>query len=570
MAHSTCSSSLVAGCAAAAVLLLTSVTTPAKEKAAPAAAASTEPNPAASSPRIRVITQEQYANTIAYVFGQDIKVATRFPPIPRTKGLLAIGAANAVLTPGHIEQFIRTGQQVADQIVDAAHREYLVPCRPARATAADHACAEKFLQSVGRLLYRRPLTAPELASLVNATDDAANRLGDFYQALAFTLGGMLSSADFLYIAESAEPDPSVPGQYRLEAYSLASRMSLLLWNSFPDDLLLQAAERGDLHSSAGLQREVNRLLASTRLQQGMRAFFGDMLAFDNFANLAKDPVIYPAYRPQVAGDAAEQLMRTLSDHLLTRRGDYRELFTTRRTFINGSLGAIYQVPVDQTKAWTPYEFPADGPRAGLLTQVGFLSLYSHAGRSSPTKRGRALREIFLCQNVPDPPPNVDFSIVEDPNAHFTTARERLSAHNTDPTCAGCHRLTDPMGLTLERFDGAGQFRTAENKAPIDTSGELDGKRFDDAVGLGRALHDNPATVSCLVTRLYSYALGRETNKADQPVVGYFTNRFASAGYRVPDLMQTIALSTAFRAAAAPEATPAKVAAATNRSQALGE
>jgi hypothetical protein len=287
--------------------------------------------------------------------------------------------------------------------------------------------------------------------------------------------------------------------------------------------------------------------------------------------LAKDPVIYPAYRPQVAGDSAEQLMRTLTDHLLTRRGDYRDLFTTRRTFINGSLGAIYRVPVDQTQAWTPYEFPQDGPRAGLLTQVGFLSLYSHAGRSSPTKRGRALREVFLCQNVPDPPPNVDFSIVEDPNAHFTTARERLHAHNTDPTCAGCHRLTDPMGLTLEKFDGAGQWRTAENKAAIDTSGELDGQRFDDAVGLGRAMHDNPGTVSCLVNRMYSYSLGREIGKADRPVVDYLATRFAAQGHRVPDLMQTIALSKSFRAAVVPETEPAKVAvAADTRSTEFGE
>ena len=144
--------------------------------------------------------------------------------------------------------------------------------------------------------------------------------------------------------------------------------------------------------------------------------------------------------------------------------------------------------------WQPYEFPPNDPRAGILSQVSFVALHSPPGRSSPTLRGKALREIMLCQRVPAPPGNVEFKIVQDTNnPEYKTARARLDVHRTNPVCAGCHKLIDPMGLALENFDGDGAYRTSENGAKIDASGALDGVTFTDAVGLGKAMHDNPAT-----------------------------------------------------------------------------
>ncbi|MDB5423798.1 MAG: hypothetical protein JWQ29_1214 [Phenylobacterium sp.] len=548
---------VAAGVAAAVLLVGCAVT--AADRALPAtnvaATVGEEPALKIAPPRVRLITQSQYANTVAYVFGDDIKVPTRFPAVIRIKGLLALGSSTAVLTPSGVEQFSRNAQLVAEQVVAPARRSYLIPCTPKSEKAADDACAGVFFSKVGRLLYRRPLAPAELKVLVSAAGDASNRLSSFYEGVRYTLTGMLTAPDFLFVVEQAKDAPGEPSGYVLAPQTLATRLSLLLWNAYPDDELIKATDSGALGTPAGLQRQVDRMLASPRLEQGVRAFFVDMLAFDSFDNLAKDPLIYPAYRPQVPGEAAEQALRTIVDHVITRNGDYRDLFTTRRTFLTGSLGALYQIPVDQSKDWTPYEFPEGSPRAGLLTQVGFLSLYAHAGRSSPTKRGRGLRESFLCQTVPDPPPNVDFSIVEDPKAVFHTARERLSAHSTDPTCAGCHKLTDPMGLALENFDGAGQFRGDEKGFKIDASGELDGVAFTDAAGLGRAMRDNPATASCLVSRLYSYGVAREVARDDRPLVRYLGERFANDGYRMPALMRTIALSHAFRAASPPDATP---------------
>jgi hypothetical protein len=274
----------------------------------------------------------------------------------------------------------------------------------------------------------------------------------------------------------------------------------------------------------------------------MRAFFDDMLGFGNFDTLAKDAKVYPNFTGVIAADAREQTLRTITDELITKRKDYRDLFTTRDTWVSPALAAFYRLPT--VGDWKPYTFPDDSERAGLLTQISFLAEHSHPGRSSPTLRGKALREVLLCQHVPNPPPNVDFSAVENPNSSYRTQRERIGVHLHNPVCAGCHRLTDPIGLALENFDGAGEYRETEKGATIDASGSLDGKKFDNAIGLGVALHDHPALTSCLIQRVYSYSSGGAT-QADASVLEYFKQRFAETGYRLPELLRTIALSRAF-------------------------
>jgi hypothetical protein len=141
---------------------------------------------------------------------------------------------------------------------------------------------------------------------------------------------------------------------------------------------------------------------------------------------------------------------------------------------------------------------------------------------------------------------VNFSAVQDTsNAKMPTARDRLKIHRTEPSCAGCHTIMDPLGLTLENFDGLGTYRTVENDARIDPSGSVDGTDFQTPRGLGQALHDHPETPRCLVERMYRYAVGRDTEMEERPYMDYLTKSFAGSGFRVPDLMRTIALSENF-------------------------
>jgi len=253
-----------------------------------------------------------------------------------------------------------------------------------------------------------------------AAHAGATSLNDFYAVLAAALEGMLISPELLFVIERAEPDPNNPGQLRLDAYSLASRLSFFLWNASPDDELLEAAESGELQTKDGLARAIDRMLASPRLVTGMRAFFDDMFGFDDFDTLSKDPLIYPAFTTVTAAAAREQTLRTVIDHLIVNDEDYRDLYTKRSTFMSPDLARLYGMPAPS--GWTPYTFPPDSLRAGLLTQISFLALHAHPGRSSPTLRGKALREVLLCQHVPPPPPGIDFSALMNPDSLSHAAR----------------------------------------------------------------------------------------------------------------------------------------------------
>ena len=505
-----------------------------------------EPEVSGASPSMRLLSQSQYKNSIAAIFGPQISSNVRFSPVQRIGGLEAIGARSIIVTIGALEPLENSARMISAQIVSEANRDLLIPCQPSAAIKRDDNCAKIFLSRAGRLLFRRHLSDVELKNVVNVAGASAEQAGDFYDGLSQALAYLLISPKFLYIQENFEADPEQLNYWHLDGYSKASRLSFFLWDAAPDSRLLDAAKRGALSTQEGLDREVKRLLASPRLEQGVRAFFEDMLIVEAFDLLTKDPIIYPAFTSQAVTDAREQMLMTISDHLIARERGYRDLFVTRNTFMSRALAVVYRVPAHVGPVdWVPFEFSENDHRGGLLTLVGFLARYSHPGRTSPTNRGRGLRETLLCQHVPDPPPNVNFELFENSTAERKTARQRLEAHSSNPICAGCHRLTDPLGLVLEKFDGAGQYRETENGAPIDTSGSVNRVPVSDAIELGETLHDDPALTSCLVSRVYSYGTGRELSNDDGQLLDYFDREFENSDYRFVDLLESTVTSDAF-------------------------
>jgi hypothetical protein len=178
-----------------------------------------------------------------------------------------------------------------------------------------------------------------------------------------------------------------------------------------------------------------------------------------------------------------------------------------------------------------------------------LSMFSHPGRSSPTKRGVALQEIFLCSPTPEPPNDVDFSAVNNPDSKMKTLRELLMVHASNKACAACHQHVDPIGLTLEAFDTIGGYRTTENGVPIDASATIQGKSFSGAQGLGQFMHDNPRYPACVARRLYSYSRGLERSTVDDFPEAY--KAFQDSGFRLRALLRSMALSDSFYAAGPP-------------------
>lgn len=505
---------------------------------------------------LRRLSEEEYKRSIAQVFGADIRVPGRFEPSVREQGLLAIGSSQVVVTPSGFEQDLIRARQISADVLSEARRKSVLQCQPASDNAFDESCAREFLSRYGRLLLRRPLSNHELASELNVSRHASEASGSFYKGLESGLSALLVSPAFIFRMEATEPDPANPGALRLDEYSFASRISFLLWDAPPDQQLLDAAANGDLNTENGLARQVDRMMAAPEFEQGARAFFSDMFGYDQFDGLAKDPALYPIFNPQLRDDAQEQSLRTIVDFLISHKQGYPDLFTTKQTFLSRSLGALYAVRVDNRAfgGWMPYTFGPNDPYAGLLTLPAFLMLDpSHEGRTSPTIRGKNLRQLLLCQNVPPPPGNVDFKIVQDTsNPNYKTARQRLVAHRDNPVCAGCHSITDPIGLGMENYTAVGQFRTTENGAPIDSSGSFDGKPFKDLLELEKELAQSPALPNCLVQRTYEYGIGRQIAAGEREWVKDLDARFAHQQYQFPALVRDIAISTAFRSVSAAE------------------
>lgn len=504
-------------------------------------------------PTVRRLNEEQYKRSITQIFGADITVPGRFEPPVREDGMLAIGDSKVVVTPTGLEQYATRAKEISAEVLNDAHRGKLLQCAPATPDSFDETCANQFLGKYGRLLFRRPLTGRELAAAIDLSRKATVATGSFNRGIGAGLASLLVSPSFIFRIETAETDLSHPGGQRLDSWSVASRISFLLWNAPPDEELLNAAASGALRTPAGLARQVDRLMASPNFTDGTRAFFSDMLAFDQFSGLSKDNAIFPIFNPQLRNDAQEQSLRTIVDHLLVQNADYRDLFTTKKTFLTRSLGALYGVRVDYRGfgGWMPYTFPANDPHSGVLTLPGFLMLdASHEGRSSPTIRGKSIRENLLCQPVPAPPANVNFNIVQNTNDPvLKTARMRLIAHQENPVCAGCHKITDPIGLSLETFDPVGKFRTHENGVLIDASGKFDGKTYTNATELMKLLRDSPSTTSCVVQRAFEYGVGRKPTLGEEPWLEQLGLRFAENKYRYRIMIRNLATSAAFQAVA---------------------
>lgn len=497
-----------------------------------------------AAPQLRRLNQAQYRQAIADWFGGEVVVPAGLEPDVASDGLFSIGAGVASVSRRGVEQYFQAARAIAKQVTeDADALAAFLPCEP---TGADDAsCHRQTAQLWGPRLWRRPLTSEEVETLVSIATKASDVLETFAGGSEYLLAAMLTSPGFLYAPELGEADPSGSADdRRLTDWELATRLSLFLWNTVPDDTLLAAAAAGELTTAAGLAAQVDRLLASDRSRAGVRNFFSDWLGLHELDRMQKDPNVFTHYSTELGGMAREETLRVVEHHIFDLGADYRALFTTRKTFVNRRLAAIYDIPAPADEGFAATEFPADGTRAGIVGHVSFLALHAHPTASSATKRGLTVRETLLCGHVPSPPSGFNTAIPE-PSADALTVRDRLVVHMEDPTCGGCHSLMDPIGFGLERFDGLGRFRTMENGGVIDPSGELDSLTFQDARSLAEAIANHPNLPGCFVESLFGYATGHAAQEGEDPLIDRLTTGFVEGGHDVRSLLRAIALSEGF-------------------------
>ncbi len=495
------------------------------------------------------LTQRQYRNAVEDLFGGPLP-EVEIEPDTNPYLFTSIGATSTSLSELGTQQY----EEAADTLTgvvwdDLARRDALIGCAPA---AADDACAQGFLSNFGRRAFRRPLAADELArwtavAVELSSGGSSPEAADAYRGLRLAVAGMLQSPYFLYRVELGEEDPADPSRLRYTGYELASRLSFLLWESIPDEELLSAAEDGALLDADGLEQQARRMMADPRTRLSVQAFFGQYFDLARLDGVSRDPELYPDFSPTMAKSMRTEVELLIEDLVYRQDADIRKLFSTRKTFVNTELAALYGITAPDGASeisFAPASLPADGPRAGMLTLGAFLAMNAHETETSPTLRGKYLRERVLCMEVPAPPDDTDTN-VPDPS-EGGTLRERLEQHRVDPACAGCHAFIDPPGFLFENFDSAGVVRATDNGHPVDTSGALDGVALANASELADVLAENKFVGPCVVKQLFRHTNGRLETDGEEPALYDLSERFADEGHRFSELLVQLVRHESFR------------------------
>jgi len=496
------------------------------------------------APTMRRLLARQYLNAIGDLLGPEAKAAATAPADQPLNGFDMIGAAQLNVGDVGVVEYEKSARAAASAAVDDGSRidDYLT-CTPSGPT--DEACLDTFVRNFGRLAFRRTLADDEAADIVAVGVAAGEAYSSFDQALQYAVATALESPSFVYQVEVGESLPGDPTVRKLTSNELATRMSFFLIDSTPSADLLDMAESGTLDSAEGLRAAAESLVARPEAAQAVAAMYDEILGLRALPTITKSGELYPEFSPALAASMRQETLSLLSDVVFTRDADFTELFTSNHTFVDAGLASLYGVTAPPAGEWHEVTFPADQPRSGFFGQASFLSTQAHIELTSPTLRGKFVRERLLCQSINPPPNDVITEFPDDEG--LKTMRERLQVHQENPSCAGCHSLTDPIGLSFENFDSIGRHRLTENDVTIDASGELDDQgNFADGAELADLLVNDPNFTDCLVRNVYRASLGHLETDGEEVVVEHLVGGFDDGGRRLRAFLVELVVSDAFR------------------------
>ena len=427
--------------------------------------------------------------------------------------------------------------------------------------AADDACADAFIDGFGAKVFRRPLTDEERQSFRDLYGSAASEF-TFADAMDVVLASMLQSPQFLYLAEVGDPIEGAPASIRrLRSYEIASRLSYLFWDTMPDETLLAAAEANELMDREGLRAQAERMLADPRAEGMVQDFMWTWLQLDGgqlhhaLEQTDKDTTIFPEYGP-----ALQEAMRTEIEALVhdvyfgESEPSFDNLLRSNRAYVNASLAALYGVsgPADDdTWQWVDLD-PTQ--RAGLLTRAGFLTVFATSTVQAPIRRGVLVIEEVLCNELGQPPPDVDNSPIEpadDPEGEVVSVREAVEERTKTQQCQSCHAVVNPAGFAFEHYDAIGRWQEEElgSGLPIDSRGELLSSDVDgpvaDALELSQKLAGSEKVRECFASRWLFRGTGTSGDDASDCDREATLTAFAESG-DVRELLVNVVLSDAFR------------------------
>ncbi|MBL8176381.1 MAG: DUF1592 domain-containing protein [Bryobacterales bacterium] len=500
---------------------------------------------AETTPQIRRLTHHQYNNTVRDLLGDRTRPADQFPAEDFVNGFKNQLAAQDI-SPLLAQSYANAAERLArTAFLGGRDDNSLIPCKPL--SPADAKCAGAFVESFGGRAFRRPLTPIEQSRYANLLLNESRRRGDFVRGAQTVVEAMLQSPKFLFRIE--EGGATAP-------YEAATRLSYFLWETMPDAALAADARSGKLSNPAAREAVIRRMIDDPRAKGAVDEFLAQWLRFDLVWSSVKDRRIFNQFNEELAAAMTEETRLTIAEVVWTNR-NFFDIFTAGYGFVNSDLAALYKAPAPGEE-FVKTAYPEG--RAGILSQAMFLSLTSKPGETSPTVRGYFVRDRFLCQTVPDPPPGTNSSLPPLSPDRALTSRQRLSEHVVNPVCAGCHQLMDPIGFGLEGFDAIGRQRdkesitffpareTRNDKAitvdlPLDTSGNISGMangKFSGPKQLGQILAGSKECHECVVKQLFRYANGRREDDGDREFLEGVYSKFTAAQFRFKDLMIWIA------------------------------
>lgn len=491
---------------------------------------------------VRRLNIPEYNNTVAALLGTKMTPADTFPDDDLGAEFDTVGSALSVAPESVVAYEAAATSLITELFADPVRQKTVATCD---VTAAGNTCAQTILTAFARKAWRRPATADEVTQLM-APMTTAKTLGlTPLDGIKAALTGVLISPFFIYKLEF-DPNPSGGAVRRLNAYELATRLSYALWSSMPDDTLSAAADAGQLSTDDQVTAQVTRMLADPRSDTMVDNFQAKWL---DLGGLAHDvaPAQFPLFTQALANSMQAEARRYLQE-FLRMPFNVSALLNSRFTFVDANLATFYGLT--RTGATNATDFvkvdTSMSQREGLLTLGEFLTETSYPNRTSPVRRGEYVFRRLLCDQVPDPPPNVP-QLSEVPVAG-QTLRQRLEAHRALPQCSPCHNLMDPIGFGLENFDGIGSYRTTDSGAPVDSSGVLpDGTSFNGAAALGAILAADTRLPACVTEKFMTFAIGRLLDQPDDGQwIGYLTAHAQATDGSLASIIRQVVLSDAFR------------------------
>lgn len=496
---------------------------------------------------LRRLTHSQYDNTVRDLLGDTTAPARRFPQEDYVNGFKNQYDALSV-SPLLAEVYSLAAERLVAHAFRRGDSRGLIPCRPA--SDGDAVCRTKFIATFGRKAFRRPLEREELIRYERVFQSRKT----FPAGVQAVMEAMLQSPSFLFWTEQTA-DP------RRKGYATASRLAYFIWNTTPDEALLDAAAAGKLDTSQAVEAASRQMMENPKARDGMGEFVAQWLRFDRVMTSSRERRLYPLFSQDLARSMTEESKRFVS-HLIWDDRNFMEAFTANYSFIDSDLAAVYKVS-PPARDFDRVEFRPESGRAGILGQAAFLTLTSKPDDTAPTGRGLFVREQFLCQQVPPPPPGVDTNLPPVEESKPVTNRERLAAHTTNQMCVGCHSLIDPVGFGFEKFDAIGMRREMhkllffpqatgaagrrakpkEVELQIDTRGfvaGLENSQFTSPRELGELLSRTPQCHECIVKQVFRYMAGRLDTPADRPMLREALEAFRKSGFRFKELIVYLA------------------------------